>query len=448
MRWIILFVALAAVATARAQETLTLDRAAGIALSNSPVIKAAEARERAARQAYREIIGNRLPSVDIMEMVERTTNPAEVFAFQMNQERFSMADFGNPARDPNNPEPFNTTITRVEASLPVFTGGMLAGRTKQARLMLKAAGADRERARNEVTYKTAEAWLNVKRAGENLDLMRRSLETMQTHLQQARDYFAEGLIASPDVLRAEVYLAELQEWLVRSEQGESLAQAALNFAMGQPQTTIYQTAELPDLDSITAALTDWIRQADQRRHDLLSARFKLKTAETESQVALSAFLPAVGVLGRYDLYDDKLFGRHGESWAVMGVAKWNIFHGGADFFKWQKTREEARSHQSDVSRFAEGVALEVRQTFGDLEAARLRFAAAAAALQSGRENLRVIDERYRQGVAKMTDLLDAQTALRELEVRELNARYDRYLSLFRLRLAAGSPVLDYREEVQ
>jgi outer membrane protein TolC len=427
-----------------AQEPLTLERAVELALSNSPSLKAADARTEAAKQAYHEILGNRLPSVDLMEIAERTTNPAEVFAFQMNQERFSMADFANPDKDPNNPSPFNTTITRAEVTMPLFTGGMLAGRTKQAHLMLKAARSERERARSEVTFKTAEAWLNLKRATENLDLMRRSLETMNAHLQQARDYFSEGLIASPDVLRAEVYLAELQEWVVRSENGERLAQAALNFSMGLPQTSTYQTSALPDLDSSTVDLTEWLTHADHKRDDLLAARLKVRTAETESRVAMSAFLPTVGLLGRYDLYDDKLFGRHGESWALMGVAKWNIFHGGADYSKWQKNREEARAHASDVSRFAEGVALEVRQSFGDLEAAQLRFDAATAALASGRENLRVMDERYREGVAKMTDLLDAQTALRELEVRELNARYDRYLSLYRLRLAAGSSILENR----
>jgi outer membrane protein len=277
-------------------------------------------------------------------------------------------------------------------------------------------------------------------------LMRRSLETMKAHLQQARDYFAEGLIASPDVLRAEVYLAELQEWVVRSENGEHLAQAALNFAMGLPQTATYQATALPDLDTSAVELKEWLTLADHKRDDLQAARLKVRTAETESRVVLSSFLPTVGLLGRYDLYDDKLFGRQGESWALMGVAKWNIFHGGADYSKWQKNREEARAHRSDAARFAEGIALEVRQSFGDLEAAHLRFDAATAALTSARENLRVIDERYREGVAKMTDLLDAQTALRELEVRELNARFDRYLSLYRLRLAAGNSVLDYREE--
>jgi len=37
--------------------------------------------------------GFRLPSVTLQEIFTRTDSPAEAFAFKLNQERFSFADF-------------------------------------------------------------------------------------------------------------------------------------------------------------------------------------------------------------------------------------------------------------------------------------------------------------------------------------------------------------------
>jgi outer membrane protein TolC len=156
----------------------------------------------------------------------------------------------------------------------------------------------------------------------------------------------------------------------------------------------------------------------------------------------------MGVNARYDWYDDKLFGDNGQSWTLMAVAKLNLFHGGSDVANLLKTKAESEGGQSDVRRFEEGVTLEVRQTYSETNSATLRLIAAKAALASARENLRVIEERFAQGVAKMTDLLDSQTSLRELEVRELNARYDRALALLHLRLATGVPILETLSEEQ
>ncbi|MBK6765068.1 MAG: TolC family protein [bacterium] len=186
---------------------------------------------------------------------------------------------------------------------------------------------------------------------------------------------------------------------------------------------------------------DALSAAAVSRPDLLAARAKLRAGRLEKTVARSSFMPQIGVVGRYDWYDDQFLGDNGSSWAVMAQAKLNIFHGGADHHALQKAALDARAGEADVRRFEEGIALEVRQAIAEHASARLRIDAAQTALTAGRENLRVTEARYAQGIAKMTDLLDAQTALRELEVRELTARYDLLLAGYRMRLVTGNTIL-------
>jgi outer membrane protein TolC len=90
--------------------------------------------------------------------------------------------------------------------------------------------------------------------------------------------------------------------------------------------------------------------------------------------------------------------------------------------------------------------LEVRQAWQDLETARTRQATATSSLQAAQEALRVRESRFKQGLDRMIDLLDSETALREAEMRELVARYDVALDGYRLRFVSGAQVLDSMEE--
>ncbi len=66
-----------------------------------------------------------------------------------------------------------------------------------------------------------------------------------------------------------------------------------------------------------------------------------------------------------------------------------------------------------------------------------RRATAEAALAAAGETVRIVEERFRAGVVKTTDVLDAATARREAEMRELVARAEAWLAQLRLALAAG-----------
>jgi outer membrane protein TolC len=55
-----------------------------------------------------------------------------------------------------------------------------------------------------------------------------------------------------EVLRAEVYLAEVRDLLSGAREGEGLALAALNLRLGLPQETPWDLAAAPDLPAAPA----------------------------------------------------------------------------------------------------------------------------------------------------------------------------------------------------
>jgi outer membrane protein TolC len=440
-------------------EQLDLNKAIEIARANSHVIMAAKERQESAKQQKLEAYGYLAPKIDLMEIATRTEQPGEVFGLNMNRREDIVGQmgqaFGMNADDTGylfstgmnndvmvNPDPMNTYITRIQAEMPIFTGGMIWSRIKQAGLMADAEELQTNRDTKQVDFDVAKAWTDLAKAREFLELINRARSTTLAHVKIARDYAEAGFLVSSDLLRAEVYLAEMEEFVARAINGTKLAEAALNFNLGITQTTSHELGEIPPRPSTAGGLDSWIKKAVSTRQDLAGAKLKARAGELEKLVAASAFLPTVGVQGRYDFYDDKIFGNDEGSYSVSGVIKFNIFSGGSDRARFAKARHNGRAWNQDLERFEEAVRLQVQQAYGDYEASLLRNAAAVQAQDAGRENLRVVEERFKQGIAKMIDLLDAETALRELEVRELVSRYDTYLSAYRLRNATGLSIVE------
>ena len=432
-----------AAATVSAQD-LTLDGAVETALVNNPEVTAAHARAEAAATRFEGGKKHRMPKIGLSESFVYTNNPAEVFALTLNQGRFDMEGFF--LSDPNNPDPLSTFITRVDLELPIYTGGKLSARIGQAESMATAEDRSHAHTREKVAFETITAYVNVAKAREQVALLEKARSTTAEHVRIAEQYAVQGFILDADVLRAKVYLSEMDEYLTQANNGAMLAQAALNFQMGANQAIPRTLAPLPMTAAVVGNLEDWTTAALEERQDLAAARLKLEAGRLEEKATRPGYFPTIAVLGHYDLYDDTIFGANGHSGSIMAVAKIDLWGGGSDTAARAAARHETAAFEADINRFEEGVRLEVQQAWQNLATASIRHTTAMSSLAAAGESLRVRESRFKQGLDKMIDLLDAETALREAELRELVARYDIALDNHRLRYVSGATLIDNMEE--
>jgi len=439
----VLLLSIAAVPAAAAAE-LTLAEAIQTALESNLAVQSAAERAQAAAERARQAKAYRLPQLDLSEIYSYTDNPAEVFAFQLNQERFSFDDF--VMSDPNTPDPLSTFITRLELMLPIYTGGQLGTRVDQAGYMATAEELRWQHTRQQVVFDTVTAVTNLAKAREQVGLLTKARATTSRHTELAGSYAEQGLILQAEVLKARVFLAEMDELLAQAEIGARLAEAALNFQMGTDQSIPRELAPLEPPPATPGELDDWRAAAVARRRDLEAARRELDAGRLEERTAKPWYLPEIAASARYDLYDDTIFGSNGGSGSVMAFARLDLYSGGKESAGREAARHDAAAWGHDIRRFEEGVQLEVQQAWYDLHTAQARLATAADSLQAAREALRIREHRFTQGLDKMIDLLDAETAVRETELRELVARYDVSLSSYRLLFVSGANLTPPTEE--
>ena len=93
---------------------------------------------------------------------------------------------------------------------------------------------------------------------------------------------------------------------------------------------------------------------------------------------------------------------------------------------------------SDVrSDTASIIMLQVRQAWLDVMETQTRITVTREATQQAEENLRVVKDRYREGVGTNTEVLDAETLRTKSYNNYYNAVYDAVMANIRLQYATG-----------
>lgn len=414
--------------------TLSLSEAMATARTQAQEVLAADARAAAGESRVKQAKGYRWPEISFQELWIRTNNPAEVFALQLNQGRFSFEDF--VLSDPNNPDYLNNATSRFLLTLPIYTGGEISGRVDQAKLAAEAATNEAVWAGDSAALAAAEAYIRLAQARENVKLLEQVLDTVDAHVRLARAYVDQGMLVRSELLRAEVERSRIEDLLLEAQGQGKVAEAGLSFRLGADPASHWELEPLVDPTEIDQDLAYWMGSAESRA-DLQAAHRMLEAGELEIKVQRSGLMPKIGVAARYDFFGEQVFGSDHDSGAIMGMLSVNLFSGNRHRAAKAAAQADYEAGEQQIAQFTEGIRLEVRAAYETAITAQKRFDTAAAAQQAALEAERITEERFKQGVVKMIDLLDATTARQEAETRELVARADAHLATLALAVKSG-----------
>ena len=422
-----------------AAEPLTLEQAIAAALEGNRQLAIAEAGADAAARSMEEAQSYRLPRVDLIENFSWTTNPVYVFGNLLGQESFTSAHF-----DPgflNEPDSLSNFQTQLMVTQPVYTGGKIRSGIDAARAGSAAADSDRERTRQEVVYQVLDAYTCAVLAGRNLVVAREAQKTSEAHVSLVADMHQAGLVVESDLLQVRVRNTEIEDMVIHAESRAAVSMAGLNMVMGSPMDRLYTLSVLCDTDTCdvggSSSLATLFAEARANRPDLKASALKEEAASRSVRQAHAGRRPEVGVSGIYEANAEDFIGADGTNWSVMAHARWRLFNGSETRAKVARSEAEHRMARSASELLSQSVELEVLTSFHDLRSARKRLEQAALAVQLAGTSLKMVEDRYREGLTTLVELMEAETALTSARTREVQARRDLLLADATLKLAIG-----------
>ena len=211
-----------------------------------------------------------------------------------------------------------------------------------------------------------------------------------------------------------------------------MMRTAYNRALGRKLTDPVNIAEPLDTQD-PGSVDELTRMACAGRPEIaaLSAQaqaFRAQAAEVRAKRA-----PQIAVSGGFLYQSDNYVDPNGIAGVAL-TAEWNVFDAGRSSHQTtalsQKSEALVRMRKDAEST----IALEVRQRWLEVQTAKDRLEFARKATAQADENLRVVRDRYLQGLGTNTEVLDAET----LRAQAYMNLYDRLLCLHPGRIA-GPP---------
>jgi outer membrane protein len=417
---------------------LRLKQAVEIAMEKNPLRKAAIADTKAASADVREARSFLMPHLSFTETATRGNDPVYVFGSKLRQQRFTTADFA--LNQLNSPLPFGNFATRFAGTWNLFDSFASWHGVNRAKQMNQAAAHQLDHTDQEIVFRVISAYYQVLLARKQLEVAEQSLKTAEAITERSQSRFDSGLVVESDLLTAKVRLAARQQELIRAKDDEELARAQLNFAMGMPAESSFQPAEdLTERALPVPALAEVEEQALANRPELKRVSAEEAAQHETVAIAKSSFGPRVNAFAGWEM-DNPTFvaGHGGNNWLGGIELQIDIFQGGAKRAELSRQRALEEKVLAMKQAATDGVRLEVRRAYYDVDASRQQVDVARSAISQAQESLRINRDRYETGLITITDLLAAEESNRRSQTDYWEALYRFHTSYANLELASGT----------
>jgi outer membrane protein TolC len=329
----------------------------------------------------------------------------------------------------------NSAVYSATATLPIYTGGRIEHGIAAASSSLQAAKLSETTSERDLKLRVAEAYVNVLRASRWLQVAKSHQTTLEAHSRDVDNLVKQGMAAKNAQLSSQVALLDARQQVLQAANTLDLAHAAYNRLLGR---ALDQPVVLDEIspESTEATLPVLVERALTQRSELKAMDRQIAALRNQAVAVRRETVPQVGLSGGYDYLQDRYLAHEGE-WVVALGVKWNVFDGGSARNRGSAIELQAKALSEQRNDLASVIGLQVRQSWLDIQTTRKRIDVTQSSIAEAEENVRVVRDRYVNGLAPYTEVLDAETLRVNSQTNNANAVYDAVIAGLRLKYAVG-----------
>lgn len=327
---------------------------------------------------------------------------------------------------------------------PVFMGGKIRQLNKMANYTVRLSEQKTVVDENELLYKVQDTYWKMVSLNEKVKLATKYKELIERFIDDLNSYEAEGIITSNDLLKAGIKLNEAEMNILKANNGLLLVQMSLNQMMGQDLNKKWLPTDsiVPDLIPQIADAGELIQKARNQRAEMTMLDLKVKMNESELKIARSRFMPDIGFSANYFYVNpspykgfDNVFDH---DWNLGFTMSMPLFHWGDRWHTLKAAQAQLEGAKLEYEDAAQMIMLEVQMTMNQYNEALARIELNKSIVGQSEENLRIINNRFAEGMAKPADVLEAQTLWLEAATNLIEARAEAYSLQNKLNKVTGN----------
>ncbi|MDG5767225.1 TolC family protein [Balneolales bacterium ANBcel1] len=335
----------------------------------------------------------------------------------------------------------HTFRASVEVSQVLFTGFKVPRLGQAARHGEQAALHKVEAGKQELLEEVAAAYDRLALIDQALEVLEKAEERLAEEQRVANKAYTEGLIPAYDLTRLRIADQDLKkeriDWIGKRELAarnlEHLTGISWQEFADGPEDGRPRALEILPVD-------DALPQSD--RPEVRALQEVGKASRQQHRAAQSDYMPQVYAFFRQELYEDDLSVL--EPARAVGVGlRWNLFDGFNRSRNVQKARRDYMIARERLEEVESLLALDRHRAEVSLSVAGQQLDVAHEIVNEAETALRLSTERYRLGLAPVSEKLEAETDYRRAEMGWLEAVYEQRRAAIGLLRAAGMMEIEH-----
>jgi outer membrane protein TolC len=428
-------------------QALTLEEALDILKTNNLEIKAANLDIKAAKNDEKSVSGMNWGKLDFIQDVARSNDAGNVFGFKLTSREATFGDFGfadflapPPGTtnilnvqpdDLNYPDDRNFFQSKLRYEVPLFTGFKLSSYSDIKAAMTKMKTLEKDAIENEKIYQLRKSYYDMallRSSIKHLDKILHNIDTLEDMTQNMIDV---GYAKKVDLLEVKAKKGNVERLLLQMHSNEKLLYHYISFLLNQKVDNITTPASEIAMPSYTN------EEILNKNIDIQKASTGLTIRKDMLSVSEAAYYPTVGAFAEIATADDTFLGDAADHQAYTVGARltWNLFNGGIDSAKIEKSKLDHLKMQSQVQLAREGIALKVAKIRTEIQSVDQEINSLEKELALADAIYDNYEGRYREKLSSMSDVIIKQSAqiqkILQLQMAK-NKRNERIFALEKL----------------
>ncbi|HEY4057639.1 MAG TPA: TolC family protein [Kofleriaceae bacterium] len=408
------------------EETLTLQKAIDLAMKQQPTIRQARAAIEGAEGRVDAAKVARKPTVALQASLGASSSRSTGIVTGSSSSGFW--------------DPFITTGLSASAGWRIYDFGLTSANIRAAEANADAVRSEINTTNLDVENNVAVAFLEVVARERLIAVAESTVKSEEQHLDQARRFVAAQAKDPIEVSQAQARAANARSSLAQSQSDAAVALANLRSAIGwvDPNTTFAVDNQWPTPpEKEPTGLPALVDTARKNRPEIISAEKQITAAEASRDASAASRRPVLSASASTAYQPNEDDWSPDPTWNAGLVLSWQLYDGGAAAAQVRIANASVMSAQASRDSLLISLTSELDAARQRIIANRANVQASTEAVTAAREQLKLADARYAQGLGSQIELADAQTAVTTAEGNLITADWNLANAWVTLRRALG-----------
>lgn len=337
------------------------------------------------------------------------------------------------------PEVHQVAYGSANVTVPIYSGGRIKYGIQSAKYLVEASKLSTENNKVAIAYNVAQAYNNLFKANQSIKVLEENLSASQKRDETFLKLENNGVIARNDRLKANLQTSNIELQLLEAQNNYNIANINMDLLLGLPDNTEIEVDQqyINEADDVKT-VDFYLNEARENRKDLQSLDQQRKAAALGTKSAKAENLPSIAFTGGYVAADIPKFLTIYNAVNVGVGVSYNL----SNLWKENSALKQSQAREMQLSATNEmmndNIKLEVNREYQNSDYSKKRITVFEKAAVQANENYRITKNKYDNGLATMTELLDADAAQIAANVGVINAKADAALAYRKLLQTTGT----------